>query len=156
MFFWLCLKENEKFCEKKYLKGKEESEVKAIQLKKPLNPNLKILFLGTGESGTTTFLKQLQHLYSPPLNLNAFKDIIFSNIQESLLKLYKFVETNQSIPPFSEQAFQLSNEAKNYLPILQQQTKFSPLFELTVKCIWRELSIRYAFEHCLAHPDVMW
>ena len=72
------------------------SEIKDVQ-KENIIPQNKILFLGTGDSGKTSLIKQIRILTKEEIteeDLEITKEVIFENIINSMILLCEFAEKN--------------------------------------------------------------
>ncbi|KAJ3375198.1 hypothetical protein HDU92_000842, partial [Lobulomyces angularis] len=119
--------------EKQLKKDQKEQKLKGI----------KILVLGPGDSGKSTFIRQMRLLGSSGFTQEEkdyFKIIIYENIVtmlNSLLDGLKFIENSQ---------IDISDEVKNSIKTFNYQTLFNEKTFKILKSIWENPNIKLAYE----------
>ncbi|XP_029655383.1 guanine nucleotide-binding protein subunit alpha-14-like [Octopus sinensis] len=82
--------------EQRYLNNEIEKQLK--KEKREGQREYKLLLLGTGESGKTTFMKQMKIISGKGFTQDDYKlsrEIVRDNIADSLFKLHKYLKSHQ-------------------------------------------------------------
>eukprot|EP01091_Cochliopodium_minus_P000200 TRINITY_DN10222_c0_g1_i1.p1 TRINITY_DN10222_c0_g1~~TRINITY_DN10222_c0_g1_i1.p1 ORF type:complete len:348 (+),score=119.40 TRINITY_DN10222_c0_g1_i1:132-1175(+) len=110
--------------------------------KKKQEREIKMLLLGAGESGKSTFAKQMKLIHMKGFNneeRQVFKSIIYDNVLSSAISLVKGANS-LNIPISDEEAAEAILEHEDYAP--DDLHKLAPI----VKRIWSDQGIKRAFE----------
>ncbi|KAJ6242452.1 guanine nucleotide-binding protein g(o) subunit alpha [Anaeramoeba flamelloides] len=150
---------------KKQKKQKELERLKSIERNRRIEESIqkesekyeqevKLLILGTGESGKSTFVKQIQIVYKSGFDL-AFKNLFKTAIQMNLVLHTKILVMGMEKLDLE---FETENEslAKDFLEVEETICKFgSDELKETIKTLWQDPGLKKAFENrsILQVPD---
>eukprot|EP00835_Amoeboradix_gromovi_P001702 NODE_83_length_22684_cov_0.307934.p13 type:complete len:156 gc:universal NODE_83_length_22684_cov_0.307934:936-1403(+) len=117
---------------------------------------VKLLLLGTGESGKSTIVKQMKIInmggYSKEEKLN-FRQIIYSNIHSSLICLFQAAEKlDLKLEPSNRSAYK--EVIKKIDSILQNEKDvFDSGIALSISNIWKDPAIAQVLQSASYIPD---
>jgi len=115
------------------------------QLQSPKkNDKIKLLLLGTGESGKSTFLKQLRIIHSSGFTdqeRTLYKKVVRENIVQNMRSLVKACTTVENVPPLSPQN---KTKSENFELLIKQRT-FSEAAP-TITALWKDPAIQHVFQ----------
>jgi len=111
------------------------------------NNIVKLLLLGTGESGKTTFLKQLKIIHSTGFNerdRKSYKCLVFSNVSSCICDM---IEATTSLP----NAISIAAENLGYLNkmqafLLQSDIDSIDIYATELKALWKDPAIQHVFK----------
>lgn len=109
---------------------------------------IKLLFLGTGESGKSTLLKQMVILYGngfKDLEKQSFRPVVLRNVVESMQVLVKQLEHTHRQGELSEQCLKYAEEINSLEP--WTNTFWDPKYIQNIKELWAHATIRDTFEN---------
>jgi len=120
----------------------ESKEETALPTKKKGKKQVKILLLGTGQSGKTTIGKQLKILHQngfTPEEIMHYRDLIYKNILDECILISDYC---------SHMNLEISSESKNLLQEIEDGnlSQISPSDFDAIKGLWNESSIQDALE----------
>jgi len=133
--------------DKEKKKANDEIENNLKKEKIALAKEIKMLLLGAGESGKSTILKQMTLIHGPGYSQaekDAFKEIIFSNVVQSMRVILEAMQ-NMGIPLEKSE-----NDAhRNVIMELPSQIEAEDLpAEVTaaIKCLWQDTGVLACFD----------
>ncbi|KAF5915665.1 hypothetical protein HPG69_005600 [Diceros bicornis minor] len=137
-----CLTEDEKTA------ARIDQEINKILLeqKKRDRGELKLLLLGTGESGKSTFIKQMRIIHGAGYSeedRKAFRPLVYQNIFVSMRAMLEAMDRLQI--PFSRP------ESKHYASVVMSQdpykvTTFEKRCAVAMQWLWRDAGVRACYE----------
>eukprot|EP01126_Amoeba_proteus_P000344 TRINITY_DN10105_c0_g2_i1.p1 TRINITY_DN10105_c0_g2~~TRINITY_DN10105_c0_g2_i1.p1 ORF type:complete len:347 (+),score=80.29 TRINITY_DN10105_c0_g2_i1:173-1213(+) len=109
----------------------------------------KLLLLGTGDSGKSTFCKQMQILHAPeelPASMAKYQGVLRENTIYSSLAIFDLCEAKNIKLPYEFQAYRSE---------LQEATVLTPALAENIQKIWEEKDIKEAFEDRASCPEIL-
>ncbi|KAJ5069740.1 guanine nucleotide-binding protein g(o) subunit alpha [Anaeramoeba ignava] len=128
---------------KRRQKEKEKSREIDARLKEEeqrFKKEVKLLLLGTGESGKTTFIKQIQILYNEGFS-DSEKELYLTVIRQNLI-----VYTKALINATQELRISLKSENTSIANRFLEYTQFSPQVSQDCKTLWEDEGMKTAFD----------
>lgn len=114
--------------------------------KKQLRAEIKILLLGAGESGKSTFLKQMRIIHGEDFDDEArltFRPTIYHNVMKGAKTLVRAMRT-LNIPIQDESNEEFCDVLSNYKSSILEPKEFFQYVDL-LKALWRDAGIQEAF-----------
>jgi len=116
------------------------------QIKRDRKPELKILLLGTGESGKSTIQQQLQFFNSSPTpnEREYFMEILQNNVIMYIQSLTAFMNSTEPRIPFDSE----ENRQRAQGVLQQEYGEFptTPAFGAILSALWEDSGVKQAYE----------
>lgn len=132
--------------EKEKRKQNEEIDKKLKIEKAALAKEVKMLLLGTGESGKSTILKQMTLIHGKGYSQaerDGFREIIYSNVVQSMRVILEAMETLAI--PFASPAMESHKELIMSLPSQIEAEEMDPKISKAVAELWKDAGIAACF-----------
>jgi len=119
--------------EKEYVRNRGiEDEIKKIR-KKDEDKKVKLLLLGTGDSGKSTFAKQMRYIYKEGgfahLEVQSYKNIIRSNTLNSMQRVFDYG---------SSKGFTFSKKVEKYIEPILEARDLSDELATAIQNMWEK------------------
>jgi len=127
-------------------KNKEINRELALH-KQQIDRELKLLLLGTGESGKSTFLKQMKMIYGhgfTALDIINYKDLIYTNVVRGMQDLINAVRSDPAMPQISPANNAYCTHILG-MKILHEH-KFSALDADSIRAVWADEATKQCWQ----------
>ncbi|KZT09053.1 heterotrimeric G protein alpha subunit 4 [Laetiporus sulphureus 93-53] len=123
-----------------------EAEKSLKEAKARLSKQVKVLLLGSGDSGKSTILKQMRLIHKVPFSdqeVESYRQLVFNNLTHGLKYLIDSMEDMElEVSPENEQYVQLITDA----PDLKDGEAFPEQYHEPLQKLWEDINVQKAWE----------
>jgi len=124
----------------------KEAEKSLKEAKQKLASQVKVLLLGSGDSGKSTILKQMRLIHRVPFSsqeVESFRQLIFNNLTHGLNYVLDSMEDMElEVSPENSEHIELIENASD----LRDGEVFPPHFYEPLKLLWNDKGIQQAWD----------